>query len=102
MVLLYFEETKQYRVHRFDVFERMPFLQDAVKTLGRATGSVLTMFSVFQRKPILTASEIISDTGLSKPTVIKSINHLINLGIVTKNSEKKWGQIYAYKAYVDH
>lgn len=72
-----------------------------IKTLGRATSSALAVFSVFRRKPILTVSEIVSSTNLSKPTVIKSINHLIKLGIITKNSEKKWGQIYAYKVYVD-
>lgn len=79
------------------------FSQDAdkIKTLGRATSSALVVFSTFQKKPILTVSEIVGSTNLSKPTVIKSVNHLMDLKIITKNSEKKWGQIYVYKTYVD-
>ena len=80
-----------------------PFSQNTnkIKTLGRATLSALAVFATFQKKPILTISELVGSTNLSKPTVIKSVNHLMDLKIITKNSEKKWGQIYAYKAYVD-
>ena len=72
-----------------------------IKTLGRAAESALAVFSIFQQKPILTISEIVNGTSLSKPTAMKAVNHLINLGIIKKDSEKKWGQIFVYKAYVD-
>lgn len=72
-----------------------------IKTLGRAAESALAVFSIFQQKPILTISEIVNGTSLSKPTAMKSVNHLINLGILKKDSEKKWGQIFVYKTYVD-
>ena len=74
---------------------------EQIKTLGRASESALKVFSAFQRKPMLTVSEIIKMIGSTKPTVIKSLNHLIDLGILVNNSEKKWGQIYTYQKYTD-
>jgi len=72
-----------------------------IETLGRASASAVKVFSAFQKKPILTVSEIIKMIGLTKPTTIKSLNHLIELGIIKNNSEKKWGQTYVYKSYTD-
>ena len=79
------------------------FEEDISKTnsLGRATASAQTVLSVFQKKPMLTVAEITKSTGLTKPTTIKSLNHLMDLGIIVNNSEKKWGQIYTYKRYTD-
>lgn len=74
---------------------------EQIKTLGRASESALKVFSAFQKKPMLTVSEIINMIGSTKPTVIKSLNHLIDLGILVNNSEKKWGQIYTYQKYTD-
>lgn len=74
---------------------------EKVKTLGRATDSALKVFAVFQRKPLLTVAEIVDAINSTKPTVIKSLKHLMDLGIIENNSEKKWGQIYTYKKYTD-
>lgn len=70
-----------------------------IQSLARASSSALNVLRAFQKKPMLSASELARATGLSKPTVIKSLAHLIALGIITPASEKKWGQIYAYTAY---
>ena len=72
---------------------------EKVASLGRARGSAELVFAVFKQKPILAVSEIMKRTGLSKPTAISSVRHLIRLGIIEKRSEKKWGQIYAYGGY---
>ncbi|MBR1915889.1 MAG: Fic family protein [Alphaproteobacteria bacterium] len=72
-----------------------------IKTLGRATQSALKVFTAFQKKPMLTVAEIVKMIDSTKPTVIKSLNHLIDLKILENNSEKKWGQIYTYKGYTD-
>ncbi len=74
---------------------------ERIKTLKRASDSALKVFTVFQKKPLLTVAEIVNAIGSTKPTVIKSLNHLIDLGIIENNSEKKWGQIYTYKKYTD-
>lgn len=74
--------------------------KEKVSLLGRASSSALKVFECFQKKPILTVAEIVKQTNISKPTVIKSINHLIDSNILHNNSEKKWGQIYCYKDYI--
>jgi len=49
---------------------------------------------------LLTAKEIIKNAGISKPTVMKSLRYLIELGIIKNHSEKKWGQIFEYEEYL--
>ena len=71
-----------------------------VSELGRSRVSVTSVFAVFKQKPLLTISEITRRTGLTKPTAISAVNRLISLGIIENISGKKWGQIYAYSAYV--
>ena len=70
-----------------------------VSNLKRARGSAEQVFTAFKQKPLLTISEITQQTKLSKPTVISSVNHLIDLGIISNISQKKWGQIYLYEGY---
>lgn len=79
------------------------FEKDAAKveTLGRPKASALKVFTAFQRKPILTAAELVKITKLSKPTVGSMLKHLMDLKIIENNSGKKWGQIYTYAGYVD-
>lgn len=74
---------------------------EKIKTLKRPADSALKVFSVFQKKPLLTVAEIVDAINSTKPTVIKSLKHLMDLGIIENNSEKKWGQIYTYKKYTD-
>jgi len=74
---------------------------EKIKTLGRASQSAQKVFKAFQKKPMLTVAEIVKMIGSTKPTVIKSLKHLMDLGIIENNSEKKWGQMYTYKGYTD-
>ena len=73
---------------------------EKINSLKRAAGSAHKVFSEFKKKPLLTAKEIIKNTGISKPTVMKSLKHLADWGIVGSISEKKWGQIFEYSAYM--
>ena len=72
---------------------------EKIAGLGRARGSAEQVFTAFKQKPLLTIAEITRQTKLSKPTAISSVNHLIDLGIISNKSEKKWGQIYSYNGY---
>lgn len=75
--------------------------EQKLKTLGKAAASAQIVFAQFEQKPVLTVAEIESKIKLSRPTIISSINKLIDLGILTNTSEKKWGQIYAYSEYIN-
>ena len=81
---------------------RKQFVLDEKKItkLGRASASAAAVFAVFKQKPLLSIAEITKRAGVSKPTAISSVNRLIELGIIKNISEKKWGQIYAYSAYI--
>ena len=70
-----------------------------IANLGRARSSAELVFAVFKQKPLLTIAEITQKTKLSKPTAISSVNHLIDLGIISNKNQKKWGQIYIYDGY---
>ena len=72
-----------------------------IEALGRPKTSALKVFAEFERKPILTVAELVKATDLTKPTVASALKHLMNLGIIENNSEKKWGQIYTYAGYVN-
>lgn len=72
-----------------------------LETLGKAKVSAKTVFAQFEQKPMLTVAEIENKIKLSRPTIISSINRLIDLGIISNTSEKKWGQTYAYSQYID-
>ena len=75
--------------------------EQKLKTLGKAQKSAQIVFEQFEQKPILTVAEIEGRIKLSRPTIISSVNRLIELGILTNTSEKKWGQTYAYTGYID-
>lgn len=75
--------------------------EQKLKTLGKAQTSAKIVFEQFEQKPILTVAEIEGKIKLSRPTIISSINRLIDLGILTNTSEKKWGQTYAYTGYIE-
>jgi Fic family protein len=74
---------------------------DKIKSLKRAAQSAQKVFYEFKKKPLLTAREIIKNTEISKPTIMKSLKYLIELGIIRSVSERKWGQIFEYSAYMD-
>ena len=75
--------------------------EQKLTSLGKAQTSAKIVFERFEQKPILTVAEIEAKIKLSRPTIISSINRLIDLGILTNTSEKKWGQTYAYTGYIN-
>jgi len=74
---------------------------EKIKTLKRAKESALAVFERFKQKPLLTVSELVKLTKLSKPTIAKTIEHLMKFGIVKPATDKSWGQIYSYQKYID-
>ena len=71
-----------------------------LKTLGKAEKSARMVLEQFEKKPLLTVAEIEKQAKLSRPTIINMLRRLINMGILANISEKKWGQVYAYTAYI--
>jgi Fic family protein len=72
-----------------------------VETLGRASKSALIVFAQFEKKPILTISELVERTHLSRPTITSMVKRLVALKIIKGTTDKTWGETYAYSGYID-
>jgi len=95
-----FETAKDAKETLLDIQKMFNEDDEKIKSLKRAAESAQIVFYEFKKKPLLTAKEIIKNTEISKPTVMKSLKHLVELGIIKSISEKKWGQIFEYSRYM--
>ncbi len=75
--------------------------QRAIEKLGRPTASALRVHQFLQSKPILSVPLAAKELGLSAPTIRKSVEHLISLGIVREITGKKRDKLFVYKEYLD-
>ena len=70
-----------------------------IVSLGRAADSTLRVFQYLQRSPIgaipLTARKV----GISAPTVAKSFEHLMRLGIVRETTGRERHRLFVYQRY---
>lgn len=71
-----------------------------IEQLGRAAGSALQVFQYAQERPVFRVEEVARQSGLSIPTVTKSIQELIQLGMVTELTGRKRDRVFAYQAYL--
>jgi Fic family protein len=65
------------------------------------TSTVLLVYDLFCREPILTNAILMSRIKSTKPTIQKALDDLLTLGLITETSGKKRGRRYAYKEYLD-
>jgi Fic family protein len=72
----------------------------AIEQLGRPAGSALRVHQLLHTRPLISAPMAMQTLGLSGPTVRKSIEHLIDIGIVSEITGRKRDQQYAYTAYL--
>lgn len=72
-----------------------------IETLGKPMGSVLMVHHYLQKIPGTNAKKITQHTTLTLPTAIKSLNHLVSLGIVEEVTGKARNKLYVYKNYLD-
>jgi Fic family protein len=72
----------------------------AIEQLGRPAGSALRVHQLLHTRPLISAPMAMQMLGLSGPTVRKSIEHLIDIGIVSEITGRKRDQQYAYNAYL--
>jgi Fic family protein len=78
------------------------FQEDAKKVgaVGRSAGSVLRVFHVLCRRPLLTLNEGVRQTGLTFPAVAKSMETLVSLGIAREVTGKQRNRVFAYDRYL--
>lgn len=78
------------------------FQEDAKKVgaVGRSAGSILRVFHVLCRRPLLTLNEGVRQTGLTFPAVAKSMETLVSLGIAREVTGKQRNRVFAYDRYL--
>ncbi len=74
--------------------------REAIQTLGRSAASVFRVHDFMQRRPIVTIQAASRELKLSLPTVGKSLEHLIKLGIVRELTGKQRHRVFAYSKYL--
>ncbi len=68
---------------------------------GKPTAAILTIHNYFQSQPISNTSKIKQASGLSLPTVLRSLTALEKYGILKEITGKERHKIYVYKDYID-
>lgn len=74
--------------------------QSQIQSLGRPAPSVLKVFQHLQRNPSVSIPATADKTGVSAPTVAKSLEHLRQLGIVTETSGRERNRLFVYEQYL--
>jgi Fic family protein len=76
---------------------------DRTRVLGSGKTSVaaVRLFEALPRHPIVTVASAMALIDTSKPTAIRSIETLVNAGILVETTGKKRDRSFAYQAYVN-
>lgn len=75
--------------------------REKIEAIGKPSASTLIVYHYLPRHPTLDSKKIVENCNLSLPTAIKSLNHLIELGIVKEVTGKARNKIYVYQKYLD-
>jgi len=72
-----------------------------IENSDHSAAAVLTIHTYLQQSPISNTVSIRKKTGLSQPTVMRSLTALENLGIVKEITGKERHKIFLYRDYLD-
>ncbi len=71
-----------------------------VEESGRSAASALLLFHRLQKRPMISISSASLDLKVSIPTVTKSVNLLLKLGILEEITGRQKGRIFGYRKYI--
>jgi Fic family protein len=71
-----------------------------IEALGRPAASALQVHELLQTKPIIAIPNAAKKLGISAPTVAKSVQHLVKIGIAREITGKQRRRIFAYPGYL--
>ena len=74
--------------------------REKIQQLGRGAGSSLRVHHALQQQPVANSSTLTKRTGISLPSVLKSLEALQALGIVTELTGRKRNRVFSYARYV--
>ena len=71
-----------------------------IETLGRPAASALRVHQLLQQKPIVAIPDAAQRLGISAPTIAKSIQHMVDLGLVREITGRQRGRMFVYGDYL--
>ena len=74
--------------------------RELVRTLSRASGSAFQVHQELQRRPLATVKWLVTQTGLSTPTVGRALEQLAGIGIVREITGRRRGRVFVYDRYL--
>ena len=72
-----------------------------IQKSGKSTTTILTLHSYFQSHPISNTNKIKKTTGLSLPSIMRSLKTLEIIGILVEITGKDRHKIFVYNEYLD-
>jgi len=72
-----------------------------IQTFGRQSGSCLQVHLTLQRRPVITIPSMTKETGLSNPTVTKTLSALQEAGIVKEVTGRRRNRVFSYERYLE-
>lgn len=72
-----------------------------IEGLGRPAGSALQVHQYLQRKPVISVPDANKTLPITAPTIRKSIDHLMALGIIVEMTGKRRDRSFGYQDYIE-
>lgn len=71
-----------------------------IENSGKSTGAILTIHSYLQKNPLVNTTKIKNESGLSLPTILRSLTTLEQLGITKELTGKNRHKVFVYHEYM--
>jgi len=71
-----------------------------LNTLGRASASAHHVHAELKRAPIISVPLAARALGITQPTIQKSLDHMMKMGMVREITGQQRGRLYEYTAYL--
>ncbi len=68
---------------------------------GRATPTTYEVYDAILRNPVTTTRRLREVTGRPLPTLLRALDGLQQIGIITETTGKERNKVFAYRAYLD-
>lgn len=94
------ETSRQAAAAASEIIELVNRHRHQLDSLGRAASSALRVHQYLQTHPVVSITRITKALNLSAPTVRKSVNHLIDIGVVQETSGRQRNKLYVYGEYL--
>lgn len=75
--------------------------QGKIEGMGKSSASTLIVFNYLKRHPLTDTNKVAEKCKLTLPTVLKSLESLERLKIISEITGKERNRIYAYQKYLD-